>query len=128
MAILSTKDLVQPRTTVTRRALLSIPLLAGFATLGGCSFAGFNEDSPPSSSGLGDLIAWPEKGIWPAALTEMPQQVQDNYHAAVSHKDLLQYIPCYCGCYVNGHKRVYDCYVAEERDDGSIVLDTMSFG
>jgi hypothetical protein len=112
---------------LTRRAVLAIPLLAGLATLAGCSDSG-KKSSTTSPGGIQQLIAWPAKNEWPSALTSMPQPIQTNYHDAVAHKAVLQYIPCYCGCYANGHTCVYDCYVAEERSDGSIILDTMSFG
>lgn len=112
--------------TATRRAFLAAPLLAAVVSLGGCSLGRGGDDEP--SNPLGDLVAWPEKDIWPETLLAMPQSTIDNYKAAVPNKALLQYVPCYCGCYANGHTSVYDCYVAEERDDGSILLDTMSFG
>jgi hypothetical protein len=106
--------------------LLAVPLLAAVVSLGGCSLS--REKETPAKRTVLDLVAWPEKDIWPEALLSMPQPTIDNYKAVVPRKDLLQYMPCYCGCYANGHLSVYDCYVAEERDDGSIVLDTMSFG
>lgn len=115
----------EPIRSVTRRLLLSVPLLAGVSTLVGCS-RGSNDNE--TSDDIKSLVAWPAKDIWPRQLMEMPQPTQDNYHAAVKNKALLQYIPCYCGCFANGHTSVFDCYVAEERADGSIVLDTMSFG
>ncbi len=112
---------------VTRRVLLSIPLLAGLSSLTGCTFGSKNDESESTSNDQ-SLVAWPAKDIWPKLLNEMPQPTQDNYHAATRNKALLQYIPCYCGCFANGHTSVFDCYVAEERPDGSVVLDTMSFG
>ena len=111
---------------VTRRAVLAVPLLAGFAALGGCSRGG--DESPVPAGKVEAFVAWPEQNIWPQALLEMPQPVQENYFAAVPNKALLQWMPCYCGCYATGHTSVYDCYVAEERPDGSIVIDTMGFG
>jgi Protein of unknown function with PCYCGC motif len=99
---------------ITRRAVLAVPLLAGLAAFGGCSRGGSETSTVPT----------------PAidAFVEMPEAIQHNYFAAVPNKALLQWIPCYCGCYATGHTSVYDCYVAEERGDGSIVIDTMSFG
>ena len=112
---------------ITRRMLLSVPLLAGLSTLTGCTL-GSKEKESGSTFDERSLVAWPAKDIWPKLLNEMPQPTQDNYHAATRNKALLQYIPCYCGCFANGHTSVFDCYVAEERPDGSVVLDTMSFG
>ena len=112
---------------ITRRAVLAVPLLAGLATFGGCSRGGDSSPSVPTPN-MDAFVAWPEKNTWPQALLEMPKAVQANYYAAVPNKALLQWIPCYCGCYATGHSSVYDCYVEEERPDGSIVIDTMSFG
>jgi hypothetical protein len=112
---------------ITRRAVLAVPLLAGLAAFGGCSRGGSETSTVPTPA-IDAFVAWPEKDIWPAALLEMPEAIQHNYFAAVPNKALLQWIPCYCGCYATGHTSVYDCYVAEERGDGSIVIDTMSFG
>lgn len=116
------------RSRFTRRAVLAVPLLAGLASLNGCSFAGSDENEEQTTSTLDALVAWPAKNVWPKQLLDMPEPTQQNYFDVPNNKDLLQYIPCYCGCGANGHKSVYDCYVAAERDDGSIVLDTMSFG
>jgi hypothetical protein len=111
---------------ITRRAVLAVPLLAGLAALGGCSRG--SDESPVPASNVDAFVAWPEKEIWPQALLEMPEAVQQNYAAVTQNKALLQWMPCYCGCYATGHISVYDCYVAEERSDGSIVIDTMGFG
>jgi hypothetical protein len=111
---------------VTRRAVLAVPLLAGLAALGGCSRG--SDESPVPASNVDAFVALPEKEIWPQALLEMPEAVQQNYAAVAQNKSLLQWMPCYCGCYATGHTSVYDCYVAEERPDGSIVIDTMGFG
>jgi len=40
----------------------------------------------------------------------------------------MQYIPCFCGCVAQGHTCIQDCYVSEFRNDGTVVLDPMSFG
>lgn len=45
-----------------------------------------------------------------------------------THREVLGYIPCYCGCVRDGHRDNFDCYVAEARVDGWVVLDTHGFG
>jgi hypothetical protein len=62
-----------------------------------------------------------------AALDGMPEQVQaapvrvqEAYRFAVANPDLLQQIPCYCGCGAMGHTSNYSCYVAEAGDDGAV--------
>lgn len=116
------------RERLTRRAVLAVPLLAGLASLGGCTRGGSDTGSIPKPNAAHTLVAWPAKDIWPQQLLEMPEGVQATYRAVAANHALLQYVPCYCGCYANGHTSVFDCYVAEQRPDGSIVLDTMGFG
>jgi hypothetical protein len=96
-------------------------LMAGFV-LTGCSVG----RSKPAVDG--ELVAWPSEDRWPAKFHESPEQVQEAYRCAASRPDVLQYIPCFCGCVAQGHTSVQDCYVAEFRSDGSVLLDPMSFG
>ncbi|MGE8079696.1 PCYCGC motif-containing (lipo)protein [Peribacillus loiseleuriae] len=46
------------------------------------------------------------------------------YTAAANHKDLLEKIPCYCGCSeaVN-HKNNYDCFIYENKSNGVVIWD-----
>lgn len=48
-------------------------------------------------------------------------------YATVNH-DVLQHIPCFCGCVDGGHTSNFDRYVREVYPDGRVRLDTMSFG
>ena len=38
-------------------------------------------------------------------------EVQDAYRFAFANKELLEQVPCYCGCVAMGHESNYDCYV-----------------
>lgn len=61
----------------------------------------------------------------PKFLGEKEQQIQQIYMVAARHADLLKNIPCYCGCGESvGHKSNLDCFIHEEREDGSIVWDS----
>src|SRR3954469_6397853 len=62
--------------------------------------------------------------VIPDFLNEKPEEMKLIYTAAASHKDLLENIPCYCGCgdSVN-HKNNYDCFVNESKENGAIVWD-----
>ncbi len=60
----------------------------------------------------------------PQFLEEKPEDMQNIYAAAAQHKELLENIPCYCGCgNTAGHRDNYDCFVHENRDDESLVWD-----
>lgn len=62
--------------------------------------------------------------VLPGFMDEKPENVQNIYLAAAQHRDLLESIPCYCGCGDHaGHKDNYDCFVHENSDDGRITWD-----
>jgi Protein of unknown function with PCYCGC motif len=60
----------------------------------------------------------------PSFLSEKPENMQIIYKAAAMHKELLEKMPCYCGCGEEaGHKNNYDCFINENKSDGSLVWD-----
>ncbi|QFT89293.1 hypothetical protein FIU87_11590 [Bacillus sp. THAF10] len=60
----------------------------------------------------------------PTFLTNKPDDMKVIYSAAAKHEELLSQIPCYCGCGTSaGHKNSYDCFVHENKNDGSLVWD-----
>lgn len=62
--------------------------------------------------------------VLPAFLTEKSENIQTIYQAAARHKELLENIPCYCGCgETANHTSSYDCFVHENKENGSIVWD-----
>lgn len=107
-----------------RRILLQGTLgLAGVALVG-CTAPGIgkSEDDPFI------LLANPSKDEWPQMFHDAPDYIQETYRYAVANRDVLKWLPCFCGCGETGHASNFDCYVAEERKNGEIVLDPMSFG
>jgi uncharacterized protein with PCYCGC motif len=111
------------RRRCSRRAVLSAPLVLGIATLVGCSSAKKSPNTPDNP-----YKAWPSENRWPAQFLSAPADVQEAYRYAVVNHDVLQYIPCFCGCVESGHTSNFDCYVAAQGPDGSIILDPMSYG
>jgi Protein of unknown function with PCYCGC motif len=60
----------------------------------------------------------------PAFLDKQPKEIATIYAAAPKFKEVLEAMPCYCGCGDSaGHKNNYDCFVADNKEDGSIVWD-----
>lgn len=63
-------------------------------------------------------LAVPWDDSWPALpLTEGGREfrrefLQALYAFAGGRPDVLQHIPCFCGCRLQGHHSVHDCYVA----------------
>jgi len=74
------------------------------------------------------IYANPARNEWPAEFLELSAEVQSMYRYAAANHDVLQYIPCFCGCVDAGHASNFDCYVRAVYPDGRIRLDTMSFG
>jgi hypothetical protein len=64
----------------------------------------------------------------PAEVRQAPVVVREAYQFAVGNPDLMQQIPCYCGCGAMGHTSNYSCYVAEVAADGTITYDTHALG
>lgn len=60
----------------------------------------------------------------PFFLDKHNQDMKNIYLIAANHQELLESIPCYCGCSISAnHRDNYDCFVHENRKDGSIVWD-----
>ncbi|RFU66465.1 hypothetical protein D0469_17710 [Peribacillus saganii] len=66
-----------------------------------------------------------------ASAKELPGFLQDKdeamgviYAAAGQNKELLENIPCYCGCGESvGHRDNYDCFIHENKENGAVVWD-----
>ena len=107
---------------LTRRHALQGVLAAGGLALVGCS-TGVGQGSAD-----GALLAWPAEDRWPEQFHKASATIQEAYRFAVANQDLLQWMPCFCGCGEWGHTSNADCYVQEMRSDGSVLLDPMSYG
>ena len=59
---------------------------------------------------------------------DAPPQVQEAYQFAVANPEILQQMPCYCGCGAMGHQNNYQCYVKEVRADGALTFENHAFG
>jgi len=61
-------------------------------------------------------------------MRQLPMEVQEAYRFAVANPDVLDVIPCYCGCDRVGHKNNRMCYVQSENSDGTVVFDDHAKG
>jgi len=64
----------------------------------------------------------------PADVKGAPVTVQQAYQFAVANPDVMQHIPCYCGCGAMGHASNYACYVAGRNADGTAQFDSHALG
>lgn len=67
------------------------------------------------------LAAIAAAGLWwggsaPTAFTldGLPEETVHNYQFAEQHAELLDAIPCYCGCHRLGHGSLLECYLRPE--------------
>lgn len=60
----------------------------------------------------------------PEFLKEKPEDMKIIYQAVALNAELLEKMPCYCGCGESvGHKDNYDCFIHDNKEDGRIVWD-----
>jgi len=60
----------------------------------------------------------------PSFLDNKPDILRQAYEIAAENAELLEWIPCYCGCGRSaGHKNNKNCFVKEIQGDGSVVWD-----
>jgi len=83
--------------------------------LGGCL-------AQEASSGTALKLA-PVSALSPE-LRQLPSQVQEAYRFALANPEVLEVIPCYCGCGGMGHENNRMCYVQSETADGGVVFDS----
>jgi hypothetical protein len=67
-------------------------------------------------------------GGMPADVKSAPISVQQGYQFATANPDILQQIPCYCGCGKMGHTSNYSCYIKGKDEAGKISYDTHALG
>lgn len=117
---------ITPSSPLSRRHLLLASAAALVASA--CERAGPDVTPEPDRRPTSPLAAHPRRGIWPEVYRRAPVETQEAYAYAATHREVLGYIPCYCGCVRDGHRDNFDCYVAQARVDGWVVLDTHGFG
>ncbi|MDM5332706.1 PCYCGC motif-containing (lipo)protein [Ureibacillus composti] len=60
----------------------------------------------------------------PKFLDSKHEDIRLVYQVAGKATDILQWMPCYCGCGDSaGHRSNLNCFISETREDGSIVWD-----
>jgi hypothetical protein len=124
-----------------RRHVVFLPFAPlGAAVLAGCGFSresggvpGFPTSGPAPAGAAkpiapGALIANPAKNEWPQQFLKASAETQEAYRYALTHPEVLQYMPCFCGCVDQGHKSNKDCYIQQALPDGAYELEPMSFG
>jgi Protein of unknown function with PCYCGC motif len=73
--------------------------------------------SVPMKPHVGPLPALPRVSYAPPRPMPVVQQV---YEFAARHPEVLQYVPCYCGCERAGHNGNHDCFVKSRTANGAV--------
>lgn len=64
----------------------------------------------------------------PFAPPRPPGVVKATYEFAARRADVMQYVPCFCGCERSGHVGNDDCFVSSRDADGKPVWDLHGMG
>ena len=64
----------------------------------------------------------------PMDVQSAPVAVQEAYQFNTANPNIMQDIPCYCGCGDIGHTSNYDCYVSDLDANGNITFDNHALG
>lgn len=98
----------------TRTTLLLLLLLIAAIGLAACRSQA-PDAAPAAKNKLAPVSALPPE------LQDAPAEVKQAYRFAIANKELLQQIPCFCGCNAIGHTSNYSCYVAEDGGPGDVL-------
>ena len=68
----------------------------------------------------------PVKGLPPLPLVGFPaarppEVLRSVYEFAANNPEVLNYVPCFCGCENFGHVSSHDCFVDHRNQDGQVV-------
>jgi hypothetical protein len=96
----------------------------GVTALGGSTawWASAPAEPPQRKTPSGDLLETVPRGGLPSFARSGGARVEAVYRYAVEHGEILEYIPCVCGCGAIGHRHNADCYVADRLPDGAITF------
>lgn len=83
---------------------------------------GGSQESSARITSSGDRLETIAAGELPSFAKQASVKVQEAYRYAAGHPEVLQYIPCYCGCGNIGHRHNGNCYVQERHADGRITF------
>lgn len=66
------------------------------------------------------------ESLLPGDIRQAPVKVREAYRFASANREILRYIPCYCGCGDVGHTSNASCYLKDSSTPGKLIFDRMS--
>ena len=107
-----------------RRAMLCIFVLSlASGLLAGCS-----STAASTTSSTEHELKMAPMSLMPDDVKSAPLVTQQAYQFAVANPDVMQHIPCYCGCGSMGHTSSYACYVESVDAAGNVKFDGHALG
>ena len=114
--------------TLKKVLATSIALLLFMTT--GCSQTNEENHSEGHQQAAAPVIKYTMgSNDWTALEAYSPEDsMKEAYQFAVDHPEVLNYMPCYCGCYEeDGHTSNTHCFV-DRVEDNVAILDNMGLG
>ena len=65
-------------------------------------------------------VPLPALPLVPNMVPRAPEVIRAAYTFAAYNPDVLEYVPCFCGCESAGHTGNADCFVSERNADGAV--------
>ena len=107
-------------TTFCQRMIVAVAMILVSSGLAGCAQGtAATSDHQHAMASMADM---------PAEVQSAPVTVQAAYQFAVANPQVLQELPCYCGCGKMGHTSNYSCYVENQDAAGQITFDNHALG
>ncbi len=82
------------------------------------SIASAVRETPFTAEGPNDLPMPPLP--YASQMSGTPEQVRQAYVFAAQNPGVLEYVPCYCGCELDGHGSNVDCFVDSRASNGAV--------
>lgn len=102
----------------SRRQLLA--LAGGAVVVAGGGFVAFSAlFGPGNNGGRGGRTNYQ----LPDVVLNARREVREAYEFALQRPEVLEAMPCFCGCAYDGHQHNRDCFVQGFAPDGSVTLD-----
>jgi hypothetical protein len=101
----------------TTYILMAILLVLAFL-LSACG----KTDAPVGDAALAPVSSLPQE------MQAAPVNVREAYQFALANPEILEQVPCYCGCDAIGHTSNFDCYIDEIGADGNAAFDAHALG
>ena len=113
-----------------RRVLLFVFILslaAGLLT--GCGATSKSTSTSDASAAAGvHTMPMAPMSMMPDEVKSAPLVTQQAYQFAVANPEVVDHIPCYCGCGSMGHTSNYSCYVESVDAKGTVKFDGHALG